>query len=288
MADVMRGYVERGELAGVVTLLCRHDEVQVEAIGAQNLATATPIQRETIFRIASMTKPITAAAAMILVEETKLRLDEPVDRWLPELADRKVLRGIDSPLDDTVPAKRPITLRDLLTFRLGVGAVMAFVSIHIVDQGGDLGTVGLVWGVGAAVEIPIMLAFPLLARRFGAERLLLLGAVAFALRAAGWALASGPILDVLVAPLGGMGFALFYVGLVGLIARSVPAEAQATAQGLFAGMTFSLGSVVGSVVAGVVAPIVGLPSLFMVAGGATLLGALVVGRGIAGSRLARV
>ncbi len=134
MADVMRGYVERGELAGVVTLLSRHDEVQVETIGAQNLATATPIQRETIFRIASMTKPITAAAAMILVEETKLRLDEPVDRWLPELADRKVLRGIDSPLDDTVPAKRPLTLRDLLTFRLGLGAVMAFPDVYPIQK----------------------------------------------------------------------------------------------------------------------------------------------------------
>ena len=134
MADVMRGYVERGELAGVVTLLSRHDEVQVETIGAQNLATATPIQRETIFRIASMTKPITAAAAMILVEETKLRLDEPVHRWLPELADRKVLRGIDSPLDDTVPAKRPLTLRDLLTFRLGLGAVMAFPDVYPIQK----------------------------------------------------------------------------------------------------------------------------------------------------------
>jgi CubicO group peptidase (beta-lactamase class C family) len=72
-----------------------------------------------------MTKPITAAAAMILVEEAKLRLDEPVDRLLPELADRQVLRGLDRPLDDTVPANRPITLRDLLTFRLGLGAVMA-------------------------------------------------------------------------------------------------------------------------------------------------------------------
>ncbi len=134
MADVMRGYVERGELAGVVTLLSRHDEVQVETIGAQNLATATPIQRETIFRIASMTKPITAAAAMILVEETKLRLDEPVHRWLPELADRKVLRGIDSPLDDTVPAERPIILRDLLTFRLGLGAVMAFPDVYPIQK----------------------------------------------------------------------------------------------------------------------------------------------------------
>jgi CubicO group peptidase (beta-lactamase class C family) len=134
MADVMRGYVERGELAGVVTLLCRHDEVHVEAIGAQDLATATPMPRDTIFRIASMTKPITAAAAMILVEEAKLRLDEPVDRWLPELADRKVLRGIDSSLDDTVPAKRPITLRDLLTFRLGLGAVMAFPDLYPIQK----------------------------------------------------------------------------------------------------------------------------------------------------------
>jgi CubicO group peptidase (beta-lactamase class C family) len=68
MADVMRGYVERGEVAGVVTLLCRHDEVHVEAIGQQDLAAATPMRRDTIFRIASMTKPITAAA-MIFVEE---------------------------------------------------------------------------------------------------------------------------------------------------------------------------------------------------------------------------
>jgi CubicO group peptidase (beta-lactamase class C family) len=84
------------------------------------------MRRDTIFRVASLTKPVTAAAAMILVEECKLRLDDPVDRWLPELADRKVLKRIDGPLDDTVPAKRAITLRDLLTFRLGLGAVMVF------------------------------------------------------------------------------------------------------------------------------------------------------------------
>src|SRR5216683_2644140 len=123
--DIMAGYVERGAVAGVVTLLSRHGEVHVDAIGAQDLDTLTPMRRDTIFRIASMTKPIAAAAAMILVEEAKLRLDAPVDRLLPELADRKVLRTIDSPLDDTVPAIRPITLRDLLTFRLGFGAVMA-------------------------------------------------------------------------------------------------------------------------------------------------------------------
>jgi CubicO group peptidase (beta-lactamase class C family) len=134
MADVMRGYVERGEVAGVVTLLCRHDEVHVEAIGKQDLAAATPMRRDTIFRIASMSKPITVAAAMILVEEAKLRLDDPVDRWLPELADRTVLRGIDSPLDDTVPAHRPITLRDLLTSRLGFGAIMALPGSYPIQK----------------------------------------------------------------------------------------------------------------------------------------------------------
>jgi CubicO group peptidase (beta-lactamase class C family) len=123
MHDVMAGYVERGEVAGVVTLVSRRGEVHADAIG-RKAVDGDPIGRDTIFRIASMTKPITAAAAMILVEECKLRLDEPVDRLLPELADRKVLRELDGPLGDTVPAKRPITLRDILTFRLGYGAVM--------------------------------------------------------------------------------------------------------------------------------------------------------------------
>jgi CubicO group peptidase (beta-lactamase class C family) len=134
LRDVMAGYVERGKVAGVVALLARGDETHVETIGAQDLAAGTAMARDTIFRIASMTKPITAAAAMILVEEARLRLDEPVDRLLPELADRKVLRAIDSPLDDTVPANRPITLRDLLTFRLGFGAVMAQPGRYPVQQ----------------------------------------------------------------------------------------------------------------------------------------------------------
>ena len=82
-------------------------------------------RRDTIFRIASVIKPITAAAAMILVEECKLRLDEAVGRLLPELGNRKVLKRLDGPFDDTVHAKRPISVRDLLTIRLGIGLVMA-------------------------------------------------------------------------------------------------------------------------------------------------------------------
>ena len=126
MRDVMTGHVARGQVPGLVTLINRRGETHVEAIGTQALGGGGRMRRDTIFRIASVTKPITAAAAMILVEECKLRLDDPIDRWLPELADRKVLRAIDGPLDDTVPAKRPISLRDLLTFRLGYGAVMVF------------------------------------------------------------------------------------------------------------------------------------------------------------------
>jgi CubicO group peptidase (beta-lactamase class C family) len=82
------------------------------------------MQRDTLFRLASTTKPITAIGAMILVEECRIRLDDPIDDWLPELSNRRVLRTIDSYLHDTVPAQRPITLRDLLTFRSGYGEVM--------------------------------------------------------------------------------------------------------------------------------------------------------------------
>jgi CubicO group peptidase (beta-lactamase class C family) len=120
----MAGYVARGVVPGVVTLLARRGEVVVDARGAQAIGGA-PMQRATIFRVASMVKPITAVAAMILVEECRLRLDDPVDTFLPELAHRRVLRSIASPLDDTVPASRAITLRDLLTLRLGVGSVLA-------------------------------------------------------------------------------------------------------------------------------------------------------------------
>jgi CubicO group peptidase (beta-lactamase class C family) len=125
MHDVMAGHIERGHAPGMVTLVSRRGEVHVAAIGAKAVGGSDPMRRDTIFRIASMTKPIAAVAAMILVEECTLRLDEPVDPLLPELADREVLRAIDGPLDDTVPANRPITLRDLLTLRLGIGAVLA-------------------------------------------------------------------------------------------------------------------------------------------------------------------
>jgi CubicO group peptidase (beta-lactamase class C family) len=125
MHDFMSRLVERGEVPGLITLVSRRSEVHVDAIGVKTIGESAPMQRDTIFRISSMTKPIIAAATMILVEECRLQLDDAVDRWLPELADRKVLKRLDSPLDDTVPAQRAITVRDLLTFRMGFGQMMA-------------------------------------------------------------------------------------------------------------------------------------------------------------------
>src|SRR5690348_4335574 len=134
MHDVMAGYVERGEVPGLVTLVSRRGEVHVDALGTRAIGSSAPMRRDTIFRITSMTKPITAVAAMILVEECALRLDEPVDRLLPELAGRKVLKRLDGPLHEVVPASRPITLRDLLTFRLGFGVIMEASSDYPIQQ----------------------------------------------------------------------------------------------------------------------------------------------------------
>ncbi len=134
----MAGYVERGEMPGLVTLVSRRGETHADAIGAQTIG-GTPMRRDTIFRIASLTKPITATAAMILVEECTLRLDEPVDHFLPELAARRVLRRVDGLLNDTVPAHRPISLRDLLTMRMGLGHLMVADTWPIHEALNDLG-----------------------------------------------------------------------------------------------------------------------------------------------------
>jgi CubicO group peptidase (beta-lactamase class C family) len=105
---------------GIVALVAAGEDVHVEALGHLSVG-GRPVKRDSLFRIASTTKPITAAVTMALVDEGLIGLDEPVDRLLPELADRRVLRRPDGPLEDTVPADRPITTRDLLTFTFGFG-----------------------------------------------------------------------------------------------------------------------------------------------------------------------
>lgn len=139
MHVTMAGHVERGEIPGMVLLVSRRGEVQVDAIGTLGADGGPPMRRDTVFRISSMTKPVAAAAAMMLVEECRLRLDDPVDRLLPELADRRVLVDPAGPLDDTIPAERPITLRDLLTLRMGFGYPMTPGPHPIMDAANAVG-----------------------------------------------------------------------------------------------------------------------------------------------------
>jgi CubicO group peptidase (beta-lactamase class C family) len=122
--DALATHVEAGRMPGLVSLVAAGDDVHVEAIGRPAFDADRALQTDDLFRIASLTKPITAVAALTLVEDGTLRLDQPVDDLLPELADRPVLRRPDAELDDTVPAERAITVQDLLTFRCGMGSPM--------------------------------------------------------------------------------------------------------------------------------------------------------------------
>ena len=121
MHEVMAGHAERGDVPGLVWLVARRGEVDAGVAGTMGEPAAVPVAQDTIFRISSMTKPVTAVATLILAEECRIRFDEPVDPFLPELADRHVLARPGATIDDTVPADRPITLQDLLTFRMGIG-----------------------------------------------------------------------------------------------------------------------------------------------------------------------
>jgi CubicO group peptidase (beta-lactamase class C family) len=120
---VAQQHVDDQRLPGLVALVARGGQVHVEALG-QLAVGGAPVARDSLFRIASTTKPITAAATLTLVDQGVIALDEPVDRLLPELSGRQVLRRMDGPLDDTTPALRAITVRDLLTFTFGFGAAV--------------------------------------------------------------------------------------------------------------------------------------------------------------------
>jgi CubicO group peptidase (beta-lactamase class C family) len=133
--------LDAGHAPGLVGLVAHGTEVRPAVLGRMAVD-GPPMQRDSIFRIASMTKPITAVATMMLVADGKLKLDEPVDRLLPELADRKVLRSLDGPVDDTVPAKRGITVEDLLTFRAGYGLLLFPPDTYPVQK--DIAGLGIV------------------------------------------------------------------------------------------------------------------------------------------------
>jgi CubicO group peptidase (beta-lactamase class C family) len=121
LRQLLERYVDEGSVPGAVALFSTGGRVESEAVGFADAAGAVPLAGDAIFRVASITKPITAAAAMLLLDEGRLRLDDPIGEWLPELASPSVVRRPDSPVEDVVPAERPITVLDLLTFRAGYG-----------------------------------------------------------------------------------------------------------------------------------------------------------------------
>ena len=121
LRDILQTHVSNGSVPGAVGLIARGDRVEVQAAGSAGTDGACPMARDSIFRIASITKPVTAAAVMMLVQDGRVALDDPVGPWLPELASPAVVRTPAGPVDDVVPADRAITVADLLTFRAGYG-----------------------------------------------------------------------------------------------------------------------------------------------------------------------
>ncbi len=145
IGPALQGVVDAGDLSGFVTLVWRKGEVvRVDAVGQRDIAGGKPMTRDTIFRIASMTKPITSVAALMLMEEGKLRLEDPITRWAPEFADMQVLKAANGPLDQTVPAARDITIEDLMTHRAGLAygftSVGPIAHAHETALGPALGT----------------------------------------------------------------------------------------------------------------------------------------------------
>jgi len=121
LTSLLQAYVDAGALAGATALVAQGSQVEVAVVGARDVERAWPMGRDTIVRAASITKPVTAAAVLLLVQDGTLALDDPITTWTPELADVRVMRRPDGPVDDTVPAMRAITVRDVLTSRCGWG-----------------------------------------------------------------------------------------------------------------------------------------------------------------------
>nr|WP_240777907.1 beta-lactamase family protein [Nonomuraea basaltis] len=151
LREVLARHVESGKIPGLVALVSRGGQTHVEAIGTMRHDGGAPMRRDTIFRMASTSKPVSVAAAMVLLDECRLRLDDLVEPWLPELADRRVLKRFDGPLDDTVPARRPITVRDVLTSTFGLGMDMTSIGTPIM---------GAVFEQGLTPNLPVPVPEP--------------------------------------------------------------------------------------------------------------------------------
>lgn len=200
------------------------------------------------------------------------------------------------PADRAPRALSPATILGVLrTPRLGLfflasvviwtstAALLGFISLRVIELGGSGTAVAATWSLGAVIEVPLMFTFPSLARRFGVERLIVLGGFAFALRALISAVADVPAAIVLASLFGGIGFSFFYVGSVTWVAGSVGRGVQATAQGIFSGTAQAMGAIGGSIIGGAIGAAYGLPVLFGVAAAGFVVGAVLswfaIGRG---------
>src|SRR5262245_42415696 len=142
VADVMNGYIKDKKIAGGIVLVARNGKlVFQETYGLRKLEGKLPVERDTIFRIYSMSKAITSAAALMLVDEGKLDLDAPVSKYLPEFAEMKVVDG-----KEERPAKSPITVKDLFRHTSGftygntggTPTEKLFEAVNVLDMQSDL------------------------------------------------------------------------------------------------------------------------------------------------------
>lgn len=162
-------------------------------------------------------------------------------------------------------------------------AINAFYSIQVVALGGGTALVGITWAFGAIIEVPLMFTFPRFGARFGTERLLVFGTLAFVLRAILGAIATDPVVLVVIAPLEGLGFTCAFVGGVTVLAARLPASLGGTGQGLFSASA-GLATIVGSVVGGAIAGAVGIPGMFAASAVIGMTGTVVIGFAVLGPR----
>jgi CubicO group peptidase (beta-lactamase class C family) len=125
---LLHDQVEAGHLPGAVALRWRGGRADLVTVGVQDLESGTPMSADTLFHWDSLGKSLTAALALTFVADGSISLDAPIDRWLPELSGQRVLRDPSGPLTETEPARRPVTLQDLLTLRGGLGFTTDFDS----------------------------------------------------------------------------------------------------------------------------------------------------------------
>ncbi len=168
----------------------------------------------------------------------------------------------------------------------GLSSLMAFQSLRFAELAAPATLIGLAAALGAAVEVPVMLGFPRLAARFGTNRLVVVGAVIFAVRELGVAVTADPNVIVALAAIGGVGYASFLIGGITYVSRHAPADLAATAQGLFSGLASGLAQVVAGIAGGTIAGAAGLTGLFAASGATGVAGTAVVARAVLGRRAA--